>query len=103
MGQFPVCRPLVRKPARVEPDHSLLCDEQKIEYGIPKQPFYANDLAPAAYARAKDICKAAGVKDEALLDACMLDTTVLNNKLAARVFTGAARPVATMKPVRRDP
>jgi len=88
---------------RVEPGHSLLCDEQGIEYGIPKRPFYANDLAPAAYARAKLICKAAGVKNEALLDACMLDTTVLNNKLAAKVFTRAARPVATMKPLRRDP
>jgi hypothetical protein len=83
---------------RVEPGKSLLCGEKKVEYGIPEKPFYAKDLAPQEYARARQLCQTAGVKNEALLDACTLDVTVLNNKSAARVFTGVARPVAIMQP-----
>jgi subtilase family serine protease len=87
----------------VEPDDSMLCGDKYVAYGIPSEPFYAKDLPVELYARAKEICNAAGVKDDALLDACMLDVTVFNTPLAAKVFTRLARPVATLLPVRRAP
>ena len=56
---------------------SQLCGDTKIERAIPKKLFYANDLNPKVYERARKNCTAAGVKEEALLDACTLDTAVL--------------------------
>jgi hypothetical protein len=87
----------------VEPRDSMLCGDQYVAYGIPSELFYATDLPAVLYARAREICTAAGVKDDALLDACMLDVTVFNTPLAARVFTRVARPVTTLLPVRRAP
>jgi hypothetical protein len=81
-----------RVPAR----ESLLsvCGGREIETGIPKEPFYANNLDPRLYKRARAICTAAGVKVKALLDACTLDVTVIGSETAAKVFVGLPKPVA---------
>ncbi len=54
-----------------------LCGSSDAETGIPSQPFYAENLAPEVYRRARGICMEAGVRDATLLDACTLDTAVL--------------------------
>ena len=76
---------------------SQLCGDTKIERGIPKKLFYANDLNPKVYERARKICTAAGVKEEALLDACTLDTAVLGDKTAAKAFVRANPPRAVVR------
>ena len=80
---------------RVPAKESLLavCG-RKVETGIPKQPFYANDLDPQVYKRARAVCTAAGVKVKALLDACTLDVAVIGRETAAKVFVGLRAPVA---------
>jgi hypothetical protein len=85
---------------RVPASQSLLsvCGDKKIERSIPTKTFYANNLNRDKYAVARTICTEAGVKDEALLDACTLDVTVLGNKKAARVFLNKPVPVVVMPP-----
>ena len=68
-----------------------------MERGIPEKPFYANDLTPQEHERAQAICTEAGVRDESLLDACILDTTVLGTRDAATVFTRAHPPRAEIR------
>lgn len=81
---------------RVSAKESLLsvCGGREIESGIPKKPFYANDLDPKAYKRARAVCTAAGVKVKALLDACTLDVAVIGRDTAAKVFVGLRAPAA---------
>lgn len=76
---------------------SILCGDRKTEYEIPAKPFYAKDLAPGDYKLAREHCMAAGVKAEALLDACTLDTAVLGDKKAADVFVHEPKPVTVMQ------
>jgi hypothetical protein len=86
---------------RVPPRESLLsnlCGDKDIERAIPEKPFYANDLRRDEYDRARAICSEAGVRYESLLDACILDTTVLGTKDAARVFARAHPPRAEVRP-----
>ena len=86
---------------RVTRNESLLmvCGEKNVERGVPKKLFYANDLDPKVYQRTRAVCEAAGVKAEALLDACTLDTAVLGKKEAARAFVRAPAPRAVLRPV----
>jgi hypothetical protein len=81
---------------RVASSESLLsvCGNREIERGIPKRPFYANDLDPKLSERTRAVCMAAGVKAGPLLDACTLDVAVIGNDAAAKVFVGAHAPVA---------
>jgi hypothetical protein len=60
---------------RVPSNESLLrvCGDREIENGITTKTFYANDLDPTLYERARAVCIAAGVKVGPLLDACTLD------------------------------
>ena len=84
---------------RLPPPDSLpskLCGE-RVERGIPEKPFYANDLTPQEHERAQAICTEAGVRDESLLDACILDVTVLGTREAARVFARAHPPRAEIR------
>ena len=78
---------------RVPPEESLLsvCGERE-EIGIPEIPFYANNLEPQVYQRARAVCTAAGVKVKSLLDACTLDVAVIGNETAAKVFVGLRAP-----------
>ncbi len=58
---------------RVSASDSLpaeLCGGGNIESGNPRSPFYAKDLTPAQYNRARASCVAAGVHEQPLLDAC---------------------------------
>jgi len=84
---------------RVPSYESLLsvCGGRNVERSIPQKPFYANDLTPDQYQRARGVCTAAGVEDDSLLDACTLDVTVLGDETAARVFAVAPTPIATMQ------
>ena len=86
----------------VPPKESLFTGETSIKFGIPTRPFYAIDLPPAKAARARAVCKTAGVKAPALLDSCTLDVAVLDDKAAAKVFVGAGPPRHVVKPVLRE-
>jgi VWD domain-containing protein len=84
---------------RVSPKESMLpaCGDRKVEVGNPRKPFYARDLNPKIYERARAVCKAAGVKEGPLLDAATLDVAVIGNEKAAQVFVGAYAPIAVGK------
>jgi hypothetical protein len=81
---------------RVAPEESLLsaCGERSVETGNPERTFYAGDLDKQVYERTRGVCTAAGVKGDALLDACTLDVAVIGNDAAATVFVNARQPVA---------
>jgi hypothetical protein len=90
---------------RVAPAESLLCEDHKIEGGIPSKPLYARDLNPLQAKHARAICLSAGVRSKGLLEACTLDVAVLGNKDPAKVFVAKLAPVAVMPPpvVREHP
>lgn len=69
---------------RVPASQSLLnaCGTKLIRAN-PQRPFYAQDLNPVLYKRARTICVGAGVKQGQLLDACTLDVAVLGERAAA--------------------
>jgi hypothetical protein len=81
---------------RVAPNESLLsaCGDRSVERGNPSRPFFAKDLDRSIYDRTRAVCIAAGVKGEALLDACTLDVAVIGNDAAANVFVTLPQPVA---------
>jgi hypothetical protein len=83
---------------RVTANESLLsvCGKET-EHGIPQMPFDANDLNPQLRDRTRAACAAAGVKEEALLDACTLDVAVIGDETAAKAFVGAPAPIAVGK------
>lgn len=81
---------------RVLPRESLFTGETR--FGIPTKAFYASDLTREQAARGLAACKAAGVKNTTLLDSCVLDTTVLNDKIAAKVFVEMPLPHYGIKP-----
>jgi hypothetical protein len=78
----------------VPADESLLsvCGEET-EHGVPKRPFYANDLDTKLRERTRAVCAAAGVKAESLLDACTLDVAVIGNEEAAKIFVSVPVPL----------
>jgi hypothetical protein len=80
---------------------SQLCGDGKIDSGNPGKPFYANDLNPRDGERARAVCVAAGIKEQTLLEACTLDTAVLGNRTAAKVFARAKPPRAVLRPADR--
>ena len=81
---------------RVAANASLMsvCSERAAQTGIPSRPFYAKDLNPEIFHRARGVCVAAGVKGKTLLDACTLDVAVIGKDTAAKVFVGRPAPVA---------
>lgn len=87
---------------RVQPSQSLFAVPTTIKPGIPDTLFYANHLTRKERTRGLAICKAAHVRAGALLEACTLDTVVLNNEGAARVFVHMRPPRAVIKPVLRQ-
>jgi hypothetical protein len=72
-------------------DLLLACGEAT-EQGEPRLPLTVKDLPATEYARARAVCIAAGVKDEALLQACSIDVVVLKDDKAAEVFAHAPAP-----------
>ena len=85
---------------RITPPDSLLaklCGEKTAERGVPDRPFYASDLNREDYDRGRAVCTEAGVRDQTLLDACILDVTVLGTREAAAVFARARPPRAEIR------
>jgi von Willebrand factor type D domain len=81
---------------RVRPPESVLdaCGEPKAEPGLPRRPFFANDLPAEIYKKARAVCTSAGVKIKSLLDACTLDVAVIGHDSAAKVYVGMRAPSA---------
>jgi hypothetical protein len=67
-----------------------------VETSIPNQPFYAENLDPEVYRRARTLCTDAGVRDVSLLDACTLDTAVLG-ETAVRAYVRLHPPRAEVR------
>ena len=85
---------------RVAPGKSLLGKGRVVKYGIPKRPFYAQDLPPDLAKRGHALCERAGVQDKQALEDCVLDVAVLKDEAAVRAYVGivpgqgtAPRPV----------
>lgn len=87
---------------RVQPNVSLFAEATTIKAGIPSGLFFAAHLNPQERARALTICKASHITNKTLLDACTLDTAVLNDEGAARVFVHTLPPRVVIKPVLRE-
>jgi hypothetical protein len=68
-----------------------------VKRGNPKRSFYAGDLKPEDYKKARGTCIGAGVPEGELLDACTLDTAVTGKSEAAAVFVGAKPPRAVLR------
>jgi hypothetical protein len=83
---------------RVKPGASLLCKTKRIEHRNPAKPFYAEDLKRDVAQRARAICRKARVRKGPLLEACTLDVAVTGRAVAAKVYVGAAAPIAVGKP-----
>jgi hypothetical protein len=82
---------------RVPPDQMLLEEDPMVKPGVPKKPFYVSDLKPKEAKRATAICKASGITEPALLEACTLDTAVLgDNDISAKSYVHAVAPRAVM-------
>jgi hypothetical protein len=86
---------------RVQPNQSLFTETTTIKAGIPSGLFFAAHLNPQERTRALTICKANHITNKTLLDACTLDTAVLNEG-AARVFVHTLPPRVVIKPVLRE-
>jgi hypothetical protein len=80
---------------RVPERESLLapCGERVVT-GVPKAPFYANDLPPQLRERAQRVCTAAGIREKALLEACTIDVAFTGREAAAKVYVGMRTPAA---------
>jgi hypothetical protein len=83
---------------RVTPEASLLCNDGKVQPGMPTQPFYVSDLTGAERERLRRICTERGVRAGPLLDDCMLDVSMFNNNSAADPFRSAPGPIQDIKP-----
>ncbi len=80
---------------------SLFTQNITIKVGIPDTVFYARQLTQTQYARARATCRRAGVKTQALLDACTLDAVVLADNDAVKPYLRIPRPTRVVKPVVR--
>ncbi len=81
---------------RVPPRESLFTGETR--FGIPAKAFYASDLTREQAAHALEVCKAAGITNRTLLDSCVLDTTVLHDDTAVKIFVNLPLPRHVIKP-----
>lgn len=82
---------------RVQPDQMLLETDPMVKSGVPEKPFYVSDLTPKDATRATAICKASGITEPALLEACALDTAVLgDSETSVKTYVHAFAPRAVM-------
>ena len=84
---------------RVPPTESLLSVFGKMEGANPQKPFYAIHLDPKVSEHLRAVCKKAGVKEGAHLDAATLDLAVIGDEEAAHGFVGVHPPIAVGKHV----
>jgi hypothetical protein len=84
---------------RVQPNESLLSvlGNENVEAANPSKLFDFSNLDAKLHERAREISKAAGVKDRALQDASSLDVAVLGDEKAAQAFVGMPAPIAVGK------
>jgi hypothetical protein len=80
---------------RVQRNEALLAADPTITPGIPDKLLFADDLDPQESARIRAICTAAGVTT-ILLDDCTLDTALLGDETAVRVFVHTIIPRAVL-------
>jgi hypothetical protein len=80
---------------RVPERESLLspCGE-RVATGTPRVPFGPNDLPPQLRERGQRVCTAAGVREKALLEACIIDVAFTGREEAAKVYVGMHAPAA---------
>lgn len=83
---------------QVPPRESLFNVETTIKFGVAAKPFYSTDLTTQQAAYARTICEAAGIKNATLLDSCILDTTVLHDDTAVKIFVTLPLPRHVIKP-----
>jgi hypothetical protein len=84
---------------RVPVAKSLFTEVTKATAANPSKPLFAQDLTPAQAAHALAACKAAGIVNQDLLNDCTLDTTVLHDDAAVKVFTTEHEPIRVLRPV----
>jgi hypothetical protein len=82
---------------RAEPAETLFTEGSQIRAGNPDAFFFAQDICHDLRAKGRAICTAAGIKNQDLLQDCILDTVVLNDETAAQTFAHSAPPVHTLK------
>jgi len=80
---------------RVRSGESMLnvCGERTMA-GIPKKPFTSRELDPKTMKNARLACARAGVKEGALLEACLIDVAMIGDKAAANVHAQTLAPKA---------
>jgi hypothetical protein len=78
---------------RVAASQSILspCGEG-VKGGVPRKPFFVEDLPPDLAKRNRAICAQAGIKEGPLQDACIIDVAMLGAG-AAKAFVGRRLPV----------
>lgn len=82
---------------RVLPNQMLLETDSMVRSGSPEKPFYMSDLRPKEAAQAIEVCKASGITEPALLEACALDTAVLGDSdLSVKTYLHANVPREVM-------
>ena len=81
---------------RLPANQSMLEADPKVTAGVPDKPLVASDLDADSEQKARAACLAAGVTAPALLDDCTLDTAVLGDATAAKVFTRLRAPRAVL-------
>lgn len=96
--QFPDLYGPYAESWRVPPRESLFNEEKTIKFGVPAKTFYSTDLTAQQAARARKICRKAGVTNSTFVDSCMVDVTMLNDETAAKVFGHLPAPLHVMKP-----
>jgi hypothetical protein len=84
---------------RVPAEKTLFTETTRAIAGNPSKPLFAQDLTPAQAAHALAACKAAGIVNHDLLNDCTLDTTVLHDDAAVKVFTTVHEPIHVLRPV----
>jgi len=79
---------------RVAPAQSMLnaCGKPK-KAGRPTAPFHATNLDSQTAARVRAICTKVGIRNKALLDACMIDVAFTGKASAARIYASMRPPV----------
>ena len=87
---------------RVDGRDPALCEDKPTPMQSPVLPFYASDLDPALFEKGRAACVAKGVAGEALLDACTLDVTVLDDRSAANVFSFVRPPRVVIRPIAQE-
>jgi hypothetical protein len=65
---------------------------------MPKAPIYASNLPAPERKRVQQICTQKGVKNQPLLDDCMLDVSLLRANAAADVFLNTPVPTRVLRP-----